>query len=102
MLFFRAKDRQKVEKRKKIVNDNIKKYTMNSSYLTAIIIFPGTGKVKNAAKYRNIKHSEASINRFLKFVGQKFPNWEHVNFYDRRTKNYLFRVYSKNTTGFSS
>lgn len=73
---------------------------MNSNYLTAIIIFPGTGKVKNAAKYRNIKNSEAAINRFLKFVGQKFPNWEHVNFYDRRTKNYLFRVYSKNTTSY--
>lgn len=75
---------------------------MNNNYLTAIIIFPGTGKVKNAAKYRNIKHSEASVNRFLKFVAQKFPNWEHVNFYCRRTKKYLFRVYSKTTTGIYS
>jgi len=73
---------------------------MNNNYLTAIIIFPGVGKVKNAAKYRNIKHSEASVNRFLKFVSQKFPDWEHVNFYCRRTKNYLFRRDRKNTTGF--
>lgn len=79
-----------------------KNTVMNNNYLTAIIIFPGTGKVKNAAKYRNIKHSEAAVNRFLKFVSQKFPNWEHVNFYCRRSKNYLFRKERKTTTGFSS
>lgn len=57
-------------------------------YLTAIVIHAdGNGEVKGA-KYRGI-HTDRRKS-FYKFVSQKFPTLQHINFY--RNGKYLERV----------
>ena len=51
---------------------------------TVIAFFPD----KSAKKW-NYVHK---LNGFVNFLNQKFPDWEYVNVYDRRTREYLQRI----------
>jgi len=62
-------------------------------YLTAIIIYaPNFGRVKNAAKYRNIKNTEQAKRRFEKFVSMAFPEWENINYYGKESKKFMEQI----------
>lgn len=72
---------------------------MEEKYLTAIIIYKRFHRVKSAAKYRNIKNSVAALQRFEKFVSEKFPDWECINYYGKKSKKFVFK--RRNNAGIS-
>ena len=51
---------------------------------SVIAFFPD----KSAKKW-NYVHK---LNGFVNFLNQKFPLWEYINVYDRRTREYLRRI----------
>jgi hypothetical protein len=55
-----------------------------------VIAFLSTGEAK---KWRNVH----GLNKFTKFLDEKHPDWNYMNVYDRRTKQYLKRFYKGNS-----
>ena len=69
-----------------------------SDKLTAIIVCRvNTPGDQVFLKYRNIKDTEAHRRRFLQFASGK-PGARYVNWYNKRTKQFLTREYINQTT----
>ena len=62
---------------------------METKYFTAIFF----DKNKKPYKYRNIKNNPGSIKAFTSFALTK--NAEQINFYDKATKLFCFKLFLK-------
>lgn len=60
---------------------------MKQGYYTAIVFL----KNGNVVKYRNVKPDR----KFFRFISKK--EFDHINFYSKRTKMFLFRWNGKGT-----
>jgi hypothetical protein len=67
----------------------------NLKQLTAIV-YCSVPQVNgnNFLKYRNISDTDKAKGKFLLFAA-KFPGAEYVNWYDKKTKAFIERVYLK-------
>lgn len=63
-------------------------------YFTAIIVskVPGCSQPQ-FVKYRNIPPNK--IDKLIKFVGKTFPDCDHINLYDKHTKQFERQISSK-------
>lgn len=62
------------------------------SYLTAIIVC-NQPQINGAKflKYRNIINAPTARRRFENFA-KKFPGASHINFYDKKTKQFIEQI----------
>lgn len=76
-------------------NNKIDTFSSREQKLSAIIFCDPADPLsgKKALKYSYVHNTHfQGVNKFLQFA-KKFPTAQYVNFYSRKTKNYLGRVY---------
>ena len=69
-------------------------YKTSGEKVTAIIITPDADPKNKpaAAKYSYIDNSPKGVSTFMAFANRKFPKATHVNFYCKKTGQFMERI----------
>ena len=71
------------------------KFIYQIEYFNAIIYTanPDGNRGGHFQKYHSIRNTPHHVGKFLQFAKEKFPSAQHVNLYNKETKQFVERIY---------